>query len=464
MKRILVVTLLVGVVVLGDQPRAQVAHSPYGRAAVTPRNSQSITVIPSVSFKSGYIPAECWYYKWIDSPFLLDCWLEHHPTIAGAIKWLNPDSRLPTTTWPDWPDWRKDDLRKAYVAASEWYAGGMVTYTGTHVNDVPANLEAPWAGPTVLDEDTAAWPIYVAHVAFSLAAEIRSWVPWSLRAYDAAELADLFRANPGMFSITKPPFTVSTGYAVWGSVTPTHPAVTLEFLVQNGMIGGTPRATIARVLDWARWNMRHMMGHGNSDDIAMYVQYIGKTPMARMLSGTISTDPTLNDPNVHHWTPGCYGTTDFLVWLLRVANIPVRSRSDASTCIHTMPFFSAEKLYLSHGDDPYNALMHSAAPAGLLLVDQPTWHAWFETGNQTTSCNNVGRRNKEISLRYFSATLVGKYCADTLNGLDHASGEVYALYSEVYTVAELEAINLWTRLAAAVPTSTAFQCAPLQQP
>jgi hypothetical protein len=57
-----------------------------------------------------------------------------------------------------------------------------------------------------------------------------------------------------------------------------------------------------------------------------------------------------------------------------------------------------------------------------------------------------------------SDAIVGRYCADVLNGKDHASGQVYEVYSKYYTVAQLEATDLWGRLAAAVSTSTAWQC------
>ncbi len=65
----------------------------------------------------------------------------------------------------------------------------------------------------------------------------------------------------------------------------------------------------------------------------------------------------------------------------------------------------------------------------------------------------------EVSVWYPGDHIVGKYCADVLNGKDHASGSVYETYSVYYTVAQLEAKNLWERLAAAAPTSGAWQCA-----
>jgi hypothetical protein len=41
------------------------------------------------------------------------------------------------------------------------------------------------------------------------------------------------------------------------------------------------------------------------------------------------------------------------------------------------------------------------------------------------------------------------YCSDKLNGLNHVSGKVFAHFEKHnYTVADLEATNLWQRLEA----------------
>ena len=172
------------------------------------------------------------------------------------------------------------------------------------------------------------------------------------------------------------------------------------------------------------------------------------------------TDPEWADdyPNLKNWTAGCYGTTDFLVWVMRTVNIPARRRQSLETCAHTMPHFPAENLYLSHGDDPYNSLSDANFPALYLLITAPTWKKWFETGDQQTSCDNVGRRPVELGVWYLGEYIVGQYCADVLNGRDHASGKVYEHYSKYYSVAQLEATQLWERLAAAAPTSGASQC------
>jgi hypothetical protein len=246
---------------------------------------------------------------------------------------------------------------------------------------------------------------------------------------------------------------------VAGNATPTHPIVTIKFLADNNLIGASRRQTIGNVLDWARSHLLHFAGPGTIENQYQYWQYWGAPPVARVLSGTISTDPMISGYGLRNWTEGCYGTTDWLVWVLRVLNIPVRR---TSSCGHTLPYFSGEKVYLSHGDDPYDQLSKGGEPAELLLIDPGTWHSWIEEANLDGSCSQVGRRPVELSLLYIPDYTIGRYCADTLAGLDHAHGQVYEIYSKYYTVSQLEAKNLWTRLAAGVSTSTAYQCAPLQ--
>jgi hypothetical protein len=133
-----------------------------------------------------------------------------------------------------------------------------------------------------------------------------------------------------------------------------------------------------------------------------------------------------------------------------------------------MPYFSGEKTYLTHGDDPYDQLALEA-PIELLPIDAAKWHSWFDlrrpfpTTLTTPAVCNIGRRPVELSITYIPPFVVGKYCQDVLNGKTHANGQVFEIYSKWYTVAQLEAVDLWSRIAAKVPTTTAFQCAPLQR-
>ena len=62
-----------------------------------------------------------------------------------------------------------------------WYfPGGMVNYPGTLAADPLQNLNPSAWKPfhlPVVDGPTAAWPIYIGHVALNLASEIYGWVP-----------------------------------------------------------------------------------------------------------------------------------------------------------------------------------------------------------------------------------------------------------------------------------------------
>jgi hypothetical protein len=461
--RSVAIVLLLGGVALSDGTRVETAK--YKPSHILNVNTLQTILKQGMFKKSGFIPPICSNVK---DGALLECWLTQYPTIADSIEWQGHNRRvvgLDLISWPDWPQWRRADLEEAFVDATVWYNGGMKIYTGTLVADPPPNMEEPYGGGhTVLDETTAAWPLYVAHVAHSLAAEIYGWVPWSLRDYDSEALRRLFSTHLNMFnydSNTGDFYDVNyPGYVLLSSVTPSHPTFVFKFLKENNLIGATPVQTIGNLLEWSRVNLAHIYGSFTNDNYLQYWQYWGKPPVRRIIEGTFMTDPNYPAENkvLKHWTAGCYGTTDFFVWVLRTVNIPTRRRSSEATCSHAMPHFMEQNLYLSHGDDPYGDFSEANFPATYLLVNAQTWKSWFETGDQQTSCDNVGRRPVELSVWYLSDAIVGRYCADVLNGKDHASGQVYEVYSKYYTVAQLEATDLWGRLAAAVSTSTAWQC------
>lgn len=247
-----------------------------------------------VNLKSGYIPKDCRFLQMTGSPFLMDCWLKNTPAVSSNIFWM--DHRRHGFAWSAWEDWRKADLRKAYLEATQWHADGMGNFPGTF-ETVPVNQEEPWietSSFTVFDDNTQAWPIYIAHLAFSLAAEINAWVPWSLRSYDQEALLDLLSSkNMFMYSGTDFYKTTYQGYVLMGYSTPTHPSVTFKFLANNNLIASSSRATLAKLLEWSRTNLVHFAGSANPEDQEQYWQYKGAPPMARVLEGTVSTDPSV---------------------------------------------------------------------------------------------------------------------------------------------------------------------------
>jgi hypothetical protein len=157
-------------------------------------------------------------------------------------------------------------------------------------------------------------------------------------------------------------------------------------------------------------------------------------------------------PNPEHWTRGCWGTSGFLKEVLRAVNIPVDYVGVPNpACSHATPHFLSEGLYLSHGDDPYISYWREGntsvvPPMEDFLIDQTTYSSWFE-GDPNQACNNIGRRPIELMVDWLPDLLVQHYCDDVANNKTHASGSVYQVFQKWYTVQELEAENLWSRLS-----------------
>lgn len=386
----------------------------------------------------------------VSSPNLLDCWLQKNQELSWHIKWQLIDHNI--INWPQWDATRKADLRKAFLDAWLWYQGGMTNFQGTPYEEPPTNMEPQETNNhcnTVL-EPTQAWQRYLAEVAHSLAAEIGGWVPWSLKNYDYDSLEDLLSGwtryhydsdiEGDWYNVVYP------GYLVYRhNVTPAHPVFIFSFLKQNNLVGSTRQETIAKVIDWARWNLQHMIGGYECPNYSNIWQYFGLPPVSRIIEGTVLSQG--DEIGVFaHYTPACFGTTDFLRVVLRTVNIPAVHRMGDETCYHSMPYFPSEGLYLSHGDDPYTAQSKQTPviPAEEFLIGQGVWDTWFT--NASDPCANVGKRPVELLLQYLSTQLADKYCADMVAGSNHASGQVYQEFQDFYTVAELEAQTLWERL------------------
>ena len=170
--------------------------------------------------------------------------------------------------------------------------------------------------------------------------------------------------------------------------------------------------------------------------------------MTRVLDGTVQTsNPSFG---AMHRTAGCWGTTGLLRALLRVINIPCKLVTNAG---HAQPYFMADSRYLSHGDDPYNALTKATppTPASEILTDQAKFDAWFGAAvSNSDKLNNIGRRTRELAITYLPNYLLHAYCSDIANGRTHGNGQVFDTLSRNYTVAELEAQSLWTRMDAKI--------------
>jgi hypothetical protein len=140
--------------------------------------------------------------------------------------------------------------------------------------------------------------------------------------------------------------------------------------------------------------------------------------------------------------------------LLRAVNIPVRYVTAGG---HATPFFSSEGLYLDHGDDLYTAYVRiktagQPIPASEYFITQTTWDNWFGAAvPYATAQANIDRRMGELTVQYLPDYLLWRRCEDIRLGLSDATSSVYTgSLDRWYTLADLYAQNLWTRLDAKI--------------
>jgi hypothetical protein len=367
----------------------------------------------------------------------LDAWLNSHAGIAACIVWEDSGG---AHAWSSWSAGRKAELRQAFNLAR--------MRSAIAVAEVPPN-QATMADDQQVTQILAAgdaWAYFKASVAQALAAEIGQQLTWSIDSYSPSQLAQLFDSRE-MFRWHASP----AGYLIDsmdGHIVPAPPVRSYEFLGTNGLIAFTRLETLARVIDWCRANLVHFTGGTTAANMEDQWQYRGYPPMTRVLSGTTQTShPQFG---VMHRTAGCWGTTGFLRAVMRAINIPVKLVTNGG---HAQPWFMADSRYLSHGDDPYNALTKATPPmpASEIPIDQAKFDSWFGAGvSDTDKLHNVGRRTRELSITYLPNYLLHAYCGDIANGKTHGNGQVFDTLSLNYTVAQLEAQNLWTRMDAKI--------------
>lgn len=395
------------------------------------------------------------------SPYFVDYYLTLHPSIAAAILWSPTYGTY--VPWSQWTAQQKADLRQAFAWEWQWYTGGMNVYGGWAYADPPNNLEpcgpnSPWTR-TVLDSTTA-WHLYVSFVAHALAVDAGGWVPYKLDAYNDQELRRLLDSNylvmPDSNANNYYDCATAGAYVVAANLTPSHPTYVFKWLKTNQLIGVSDVDTIARLLDWCRWNLVHTFGDFTLANSLNYFPYPGAAPLRMMIEGTHCTDPQYQAwfPDLLHWTEGCGGTSNFIAEVLRSANIPVAVTVSGGQ--HQVPHFLHPDLYLSHGDDPYDGRSKATPPfpVRLLLVDGAQFKTWFGVAGEAAE-RNVSRRVVELTVSYPTDEMLAKYVDDVKNGRSRANSLVYnqcfqsSTWSGPYfffTVAELEARGLWSNL------------------
>lgn len=392
-------------------------------------------------------------YAYIDLLSRPDSWLAAQPAIAAAIVWRAPYGAVTGTPKP-YPSWTVAERLELEDTVGRMRGGAFPGLSATP----PVTLTLNNAGQvyaTRLAPDLA-WRYYLAYVAQSLVAEIDGLVSWSMTGYSADELALLLdsrwlfeyssvNGDYGILKMRDPDFN-------HGTATPGDPVRTFDFLKSSGHLGPTPLETVNRVVDWCRANLVHFRGAEDPVNLQKHWQYDGYPPVERIISGTTHQD--YPEMGVRHWTAGCWGTTGFLRAVLRTANIPTRLEPRGLLGNrHALPAFVHEGRYLSHGDDPYSTYSKATPPfpASELLIDQAKFDAWFGSGvAESDAANNIGRRVYELAVQYLPDMLLRAHCRDLAAGKPHATSEVYDLLKRHYSVAELEATNLWTRLDAKV--------------
>lgn len=380
---------------------------------------------------------------------ILDRWLGKHHAIRDSIIW-EYSTPLPAPffslqraqPYKNWKQRDKDALQTAFNAA--W------NFTSIDVEDVPPNVVRLRDGsaPTTALSPADAHSLYLASVGQSLAAEIGNRVAWSVANYSSESLAVLFDSRE--FFVWN---EEDNGYRIHdskgGHVVPASPHTMYDFLRDNDLIGPHRLGTIVRMLTWCHHNLHHHFGPHTAKNCVDVWQYRGEAPVLRTIQGTM--DQANPSYGVRCWTAGCHGTAGFLRAVLRTVNIPVVHQHQ---CGHALPYFSADGLHLSHGDDPYNHWTYADPPYSMfeLLMDQSKFDEWFgsDVPNDARK-QHVGKRVTELAIQYLPTAMLLHYCNDQAAGKSHADGEVYAAFEGYgYTLAQLEKHQLWTRMDAKI--------------
>ncbi len=364
-------------------------------------------------------------------------WLAAHPAVCNAIVWETSGG---TQNYLAWSASMKAELANAFKMA--WNFASILPADPVPNKKILADTDSV----VQIIDHAYAWPMYLSYVAQSLAVEMGKWVSWSLTGYSANGLAQLFDSRK-TFSWNGG----AAGYEITfshGAAVPCAPNLGYS-LLYNKMIASTRPATMAGLLDWCRSNLQHFIGGWDTKNVYDQWQYRGLPPVVKMIQGTTPLSAPAGT-GIRHITGGCWGTTGFLRAVLRTVNIPVEL---VTHCGHAQPHFIEDGLFLSHGDDPYNALTTSVPPMPIseILVNQAQFDGWFGAGVPSASqCDNVGRRTLDLSLTYLPTYLLKAYCQDIAGGKTHTNGAVFDLYKKLYTVAQLEAMNLWGKMDAKI--------------
>jgi hypothetical protein len=366
-----------------------------------------------------------------------EAWLYANRTVREHIFWETPDSGPAGPFYDKWSAEMKRALHDAVLTVLEGGSLGII-------DPPPLAYEPPkdTFAETRLTMPIA-WSVFIGHVAQSIVMDAKRCVPWSLTQLSGDELRHLFDSR----SLFQWDPSVET-YRIrneHGFVTPGDPAWVFAFLVDKNIVGVSRLDTIHRLLDWCRAKLRHHGGGYDAANYEDYWQYRGEPPVRRIIEGTLHPDYADDPPR--HWSAGCHGTVGFLRAVLRTVNIPVARIYCAG---HAQPHFLHEGLYLSHGDDVYVSrfmMNEPPIPSSEFLIDQSLYGTWFDPAlDIATIQGNVGRQEIELAVKHLSHGLLRLHCEDLTTGVTPATSKVYDRLKKYWTLQDLLANGLWTKM------------------
>ena len=380
--------------------------------------------------------------KDVDLNFDPNDWLKANRHIAANVVWLKFGRIL--QPWSQWSSAQRRDLTDAYFRAR---IDALHDIPDAPEEAAPQTVGAP--GSTFYPE-ALAWRIYTSHLGTLIAGEQGGWLLWAVRTLSPEQRASLLDARH-FFDQWNFGLRYVSGWEQSGPITLSDPTKVLRYLRQNGLVRATRRETVSAMVEWGRRNMLHYgETRGFPNDVGdlneQHWQYRGDPPQIRVLEGTTRT----TDGQFSHWTHACHGTAALVKATLRLLGIPVL---DIHPCQeHATIQFPTEGWYLGHGDTPYDRTVDSTRPIDELFMGESEFEALLGPQvDYNLRCVNIDRHAASLGLSHPTSNfLLEKYCIDLTAGVTHANGEVARIFSPFFSLAELEAANLWSRLDAAL--------------
>jgi len=407
----------------------------------TPENDPFRPVLPQVN-----LPVEI---PKIDLPIEtnINVWLGKNITVAEHLVWYEEPGGW--VSWPNWSSGLKNLLQDAYIFALMGTSVPMQMPPENHVKTKDG--EAPIS---ILSFEDAR-NIFFSQVAWNILIDVQKLVPWQISDLSEKELSIIFDGRTdfeeklgctypnGSFD-SKHVYCTFKGIKINnGGLTPAQGHWTYGLLLANNLIGKSRERTIELVCRWISQNFGHMTGPNKTYNVEKLYNYRGLPPIVNMVEG----EPFLPDKGLRAMY-ACWGATQFLKLLLGQVNIPVQT---IDLTYHRLPYFSSEGLALDHGDALYSSAFLPYIPNTMeyreIFINESVFQAWFgDNVSDNEKLNNVGRRGREINLKYLNYSIISLQCQDLKDGKSIPESEVYKYFKNEYTLQELGEMKLWQQL------------------